>query len=113
MTYTKKICLMLGLSLSLLGCSRTMAVKGQLEDGTRHFTGTATGYIDDSGILSIVTTDGATCEGDFFLSWGKGVLACTDGKSGTFHFTNSYSGGFGEGTIDGKAFTFAFGSKVK
>jgi hypothetical protein len=49
----------------LQACSVTLPVKGQLQNSTETFPGTATGYADRSSVLSITSNAGAICIGDF------------------------------------------------
>ena len=99
-------------SLSLVGCSMTLPVAGRMQDGSEMFTGTATGYSDGGGTLSIASNKGRSCQGNFVYVTGRngeGVFNCSDGKSGPFQFVSTGTRGTGTGTIGGQAFTFTFG----
>lgn len=97
---------------ALGGCAMTLAVKGQTADGSETFTGSATGYADGGGNLTIRSNRGRTCKGDFVYVTnreGSGTFTCSDGNSGPFTFVSTGTRGTGTGTIGGKAFTFTFG----
>jgi len=99
-------------SLLLAACSMTLPVEGQMTNGRETFTGAATGYLDGGGTLSITSTLGRTCEGNFVYITGRtgeGTFICSDGKSGPFRFVSTGTRGTGTGTIGGDSFTFTFG----
>lgn len=101
------------ISLVLSGCSLTLPVKGVVQDSTETFTGKATGYLDGSGNLEIISNKGATCTGNFVYVTrrnGEGVFNCDDGRSGPFEFVSTGTRGTGHGNLGGKTFTFTFGS---
>lgn len=104
----------LGASAALIsGCSMTLPVQGQFTDGSVSFTGTATGYSDGGGDLTIVTNEGTTCGGKFVYvtsRQGKGTFICNDGRSGPFEFVSTGTRGTGTGMISGQQVTFIFGS---
>ncbi|MBC2835192.1 hypothetical protein [Paragemmobacter straminiformis] len=96
----------------IAGCSMTLPVAGQMESGTESFSGTATGYMDGGGNLSLVSNKGRTCTGNFVYVTGRngeGVFTCSDGSSGPFKFVSTGTRGTGTGTIGGAPFTFTFG----
>lgn len=103
-----------GLIFSLLsGCSMTLPVKGNMQDSPETFTGTATGYMDGGGDLTIVTTTGVRCTGNFVYVTrrnGEGVLKCDDGRSGPFEFVSTGRRGTGFGDLSGQRVTFTFGN---
>jgi len=105
--------LFLSLSLGLFSaCSLTLPVSGRLESGHETFTGQATGYTDGGGTLTITTSQGTTCEGDFVYITsrnGEGTFICSDGRSGPFRFVSTGSRGTGTGRLGGELFTFTFG----
>jgi hypothetical protein len=110
----KKILLSLGLiGFALLqACSMTLPVKGQLQNSTETFTGTATGYLDGGGNLKIVSSKGSVCEGNFVYvngRQGSGVFFCDDKRSGPFNFVSTGSRGTGHGSLGGERFIFTFG----
>lgn len=99
-------------ALVLQGCSMTLPARGTVQTTGETFEGTATGYVDRSGILNVVTSTGVTCEGVFSYtsgSRGSGVLECEDGRVGDFEFVSSGTKGSGTGTIGDDKFIFRFG----
>lgn len=88
-------------------------MQGQVQNSDETFTGSATGYMDGSGNLRIVSSNGAVCTGDFVYvtkRTGEGVFTCDDGRSGPFRFVSTGSRGTGQGTLGDQDFTFTFGS---
>jgi hypothetical protein len=51
--------------LGLGACSMTLPVQGAAEDGTETFTGSATGYADGGGTLTLTSNKGRACSGRF------------------------------------------------
>jgi hypothetical protein len=99
-------------SLTLAGCSDTLPVQGMLAGTGDRFTGTATGYVDGSGDLSIAFASGRTCSGEFVYvngREGEGTFECSDGATGPFSFVSAGQRGTGTGTLNGQLFTFTFG----
>jgi hypothetical protein len=97
---------------TLLGCSATVPVTGQLQGNRGTFTGSATGYSDGSGELAIVTNAGVSCKGSYVFidsRQGEGTFTCVDGRTGPFHFASTGSRGTGTGNLNGALFTFTFG----
>ena len=104
--------LLILLLIPLAGCSMTLSVNGQMEDGSESFTGSATGYMSGSGDLTIKTDKGITCKGNFvYVSrrHGEGIFTCEDGRSGPFEFVSTGSSGTGTGRLGNSYFTFTFG----
>lgn len=105
----------LGVSMSLLSaCSMTLPVRGQVQNTNETFTGTATGYMDGGGDLTIVSSKGVTCTGSFVYVTrrnGEGVFNCDDGRTGPFEFVSTGSRGTGYGDLGGERFTFTFGNQ--
>ena len=98
--------------VTLQGCSMTRSVKGQVQNSTETFTGTATAYIDGGGTLKMVSSKGAVCEGSFVYitsRQAKGVFNCDDGRSGPFEFVSTGYRGTGFGDFGGERFIFTFG----
>ncbi len=98
--------------LTLAGCSMTLPVKGQVQNSAETFSGTATGYIDGGGVLQVVSSKGAVCEGNFTYITsreGKGVFTCNDKRSGPFEFVSTGTKGTGFGDLGGERFIFTFG----
>lgn len=99
-------------ALALAGCSMTLPVTGQSVAGDETFTGSATGYADGGGTLTIISNRGLRCSGTFVYVTarnGSGTFNCTNGKSGPFKFVSTGTRGTGTGEIGGRAFTFTFG----
>jgi hypothetical protein len=100
------------LALALGGCSMTLPVTGSLEDGSETFTGSATGYMDGGGTLTLISNKGLSCTGTFVYVTrrdGKGTFNCTNGQSGPFEFVSTGTRGTGTGRIGSRPFTFSFG----
>jgi hypothetical protein len=96
----------------LAACSMTLAVRGAVPDLQETFSGTATGYMDGGGNLTIISNQGATCKGNFVYVThreGEGVISCNDGRTGPFKFVSTGTRGTGYGELGGKKFTFTFG----
>lgn len=99
-------------ALMLASCSVTAPVRGIVQDSDEQFSGSATGYSDGSGTLSVVSTNGSTCEGNFVYitrRQGEGVFQCSDGRSGPFKFVSTGQRGTGHGSLGEQRFTFTFG----
>lgn len=97
---------------ALSGCSMTLPVTGSMEDGSETFTGSATGYMDGGGNLTITSNKGQTCSGTFVYVTrreGEGTFKCGDGTTGPFTFVSTGTRGTGKGRLGGKPFTFTFG----
>lgn len=102
---------LLGL-LGLGACSMTLPVRGGVEDGSETFTGSATGYMDGGGTLTLASNKGRSCTGRFVYVTrrnGEGTFTCDDGQSGPFEFVSTGTSGTGTGRLGGKRFTFTFG----
>lgn len=98
--------------LMLSGCSMTLPVRASMQGDKEIFTGTATGYLDGSGNITIESSNGTTCTGNFVYvtrRQGEGVISCDDGRSGPFEFVSTGSRGTGHGELDGEGMTFTFG----
>jgi hypothetical protein len=99
-------------ALLLSACSMTLPVQGQLQARNETFKGTATGYMNRSGVLTVTSSAGATCSGSFVYvtsRQGEGVFTCDDGRSGPFTFSSTGMSGVGSGTLNGDRFIFTFG----
>jgi hypothetical protein len=98
---------------SLLGaCSITLPVRGQVQNSAETFTGTATGGMSGGGTLTLVSSKGTTCRGNFVYAEqrrGNGVFNCDDGRSGPFQFVSTGRSGNGYGDLGSERFTFTFG----
>ena len=109
----KKIFSFLAIAALLSGCSMTLAVRGQVQNSDEMFTGTATGYMDGGGNMTLVSSKGAVCKGNFVYVTrrnGEGVFNCDDGRSGPFQFVSTGTRGTGYGDLGGQRFTFTFGN---
>lgn len=94
----RKICTALAATLTVAGCAMTLPVRGQTGDGSETFTGTATGYMDGGGNLTIKSNKGRSCKGDFVYVTsreGSGTFTCSDGSSGPFTFVSTGTRGTG------------------
>ena len=83
-----------------------------MTDGGETFTGTATGYTDGGGNLTITSNKGMSCSGAFVYVTrrnGSGTFTCTNGQSGAFDFVSTGTRGTGTGRIGSRPFTFVFG----
>lgn len=105
--------LMYGLAAVVLsGCSLTLPVTGVADDGAETFTGTTTGYGRGAGDLTVTSSRGAVCTGQFVFTTqrhGYGTFRCNDGRTGPFEFFSTGSRGTGWGVVGGRRFTFEFG----
>src|SRR6266568_5170353 len=96
----------------LSACSMTLPVRGETETGDETFSGSATGYLDHSGALTIQSNKGTTCTGEFVYVTrreGRGTFRCSDGRSGPFEFVSTGTHGTGTGRLGDRRFTFTFG----
>lgn len=97
---------------SIGACSMTLPVQGSIEDGSETFTGSATGYMDGGGTLTISSNKGLSCAGTFVYVTrrnGSGTFNCNNGQSGPFDFVSTGTRGTGTGRIGTRPFTFTFG----
>jgi hypothetical protein len=104
--------LLVTLTPLLCACSMTLPVRGQMQSTDEAFAGKATGYMDGSGTLSVVSSKGTACSGNFvYVSSreGEGVFNCDDGRSGPFKFVSTGTRGTGYGSLGDERFTFTFG----
>lgn len=107
-----RLLFLLPLASALAGCNLTLPVTGASETGDETFTGSATGGLDGSGTLEIVSSRGLRCTGDFVYITernGRGTFRCSNGQGGGFEFVSTGEKGLGTGTIGGRRFTFRFG----
>jgi hypothetical protein len=98
------------LGLLITGCARSLPLQGQIDKEA--FSGSATGYLDQSGTLAIRGDKGTTCIGTFAYVTpldGQGTITCSDGKSGPFIFIFNGTYWAGTGKIGDAQFTFIFG----
>jgi hypothetical protein len=107
-----QVLLVLGIVPAVAACSLTLPVRGQTEAGDETFSGSATGYLDQSGALTIQSNRGTSCVGEFvYLTprQGRGTFTCSDGRSGPFTFVSTGTHGTGTGRLGDRNFTFTFG----
>jgi hypothetical protein len=102
--------------LILSGCTFNLFVRGQVENSTETFLGTATGIKSRNGSMEVITSKGSHCNGSFVYTgshMGTGIFTCDDGRTGPFEF--SYHGliGVGVGRVGDHKFTFTFGEKIQ
>jgi hypothetical protein len=100
--------------LACAACSLTLPVRGQLQNSSETFSGTATGHLSGGGNLQIVSSKGAVCKGNFVYvngRQGEGVFNCDDGRSGPFSFVSTGTAGTGHGTLNQEKFIFTFGKE--
>ena len=106
--------IVIGLAVTLFsGCSMTLPVRGGIQNTNETFTGTATGYTDGGGTLTVISSTGAKCTGNFVYVTrrnGEGVFICSDGRSGPFRFVSTGTRGTGVGDLGGERFIFTFGN---
>jgi hypothetical protein len=98
------------LGLLITGCATSLPLQGQTEKET--FSGSATGYLDQSGTLAIRGDKGTTCTGTFAYVTpvdGQGTITCSDGRSGPIMFISNGTYWAGTGKIGDARFTFIFG----
>jgi hypothetical protein len=103
--------LLAALALALAGCM-TLPVTGSTEDGTEQFYGSATGYMDGSGTITLESNKGTKVTGSFVYinsRQGQGTFRCADGRTGPFTFVSTGSHGTGTGRLGSQYFTFTFG----
>ena len=108
----RKILLSVTAAMLLTACSVTAPVRGSMEDGSETFAGTATGYADATGTMSISSNRGLSCVGSLAYvnaRQGTGTFNCSDGRSGPFQFTGNGQRGHGVGRLGNQRFTFTFG----
>ena len=90
----------------------TLPVRGQLDDGSDSFIGTATGYLNGGGKMTLTSTHGLTCEGTFVYvteRTGQGTFKCNNNQSGPFSFVSTGTSGTGTGRLGNQTFSFTFG----
>jgi len=104
---------MIPLAVALVACSTTLPITGQMQNSSERFTGRARGNMGGAGMLSIVTTTGVHCTGNFAYTTplqASGTFTCEDGRSGPFVFYSTGTGRAGYGTLGNERFTFTVGN---
>lgn len=99
------------MAVFLSGCAYRYAIDGSIEGSPEVFTGVISGATNHPlGELKMISNKGADCLGRFTRDDGRsasGVIACKDGRGGTFQLINSFSDGRGFGTLGGEPFKFS------
>lgn len=95
-------------AILLGGCVVNRPVEGVVQRTGEKFTGAATGNLDSSGTVEIVSQQ-TTCRGTFSNPTGteaKGTFTCADGRTGPFQF--SPPSRTGRARLGSEAFIFTF-----
>ena len=105
-------CLALAASMALLvaGCAGSLPLQGGTDKEI--FSGSAMGYLDQSGTLAIRSDKGTTCTGTFAYTspvYGNGTFTCSDGRTGPFVFIFNGTYWSGTGKIGDARFNFVSG----
>lgn len=96
----------------LHACSVTLPVRGSVNATGETFTGEATGRLDGSGTLTLVSSTGATCRGTFVYvnrRQGNGTVICDDKRAGPFDFNSTGNRGTGVVSLGRDTAVFTFG----
>lgn len=97
------------LAVTLTACSMTLPLQGRVDGTDETFSGSATGYWDGGGTLTLNSSKGTTCNGSFVYVTqreGRGTFVC---RTGPFDFVSTGTRGTGTGDLSGRRFTFTFG----
>ncbi len=97
--------------MTLTACA-VQRVEGIVEGGQEAFTGGSFREIDGGGVLTVRSSSGAVCTGDFVYirpREGAGTFRCSDNRTGPFSFVSTGFRGTGTGMIGGRRFVFRFG----
>ena len=92
----------------LVGCSYTFPLRGKIQDSDETFTGLRTINLSGASTFEIVSNKNVTCEGDFVgldYKTFKGIMSCSDGRTGIFYFYNLDKRDDSYGELDGKKIT--------
>ena len=106
-----KITLAAAALMTLTACA-VQRVEGIVEGGQEAFTGASFREIDGGGVLTVRSSSGAVCTGDFVYvrpREGAGTFRCSDNRTGPFSFVSTGFRGTGSGVIGGRRFVFRFG----
>jgi hypothetical protein len=98
--------------LIMLTACAVQRVEGVVEGGHEAFTGGSFREIDGGGVLTVRSSLGAVCTGDFVYvrpRAGEGTFRCSDGRTGPFSFVSTGLRGTGTGVVGGRRFVFSFG----
>jgi hypothetical protein len=106
-----KACIAAAALASLAACA-AHRVEGLVEGGREAFSGGSFREVDGGGVLTVRSSLGAVCSGDFVYvrpREGVGTFSCSDGRTGPFSFVSTGLRGTGTGTVGGRRFVFSFG----
>lgn len=101
-----------GLGALLAGCVNAAHVQGVVEGSGEVFSGGSFREVDGGGSLTVRSSRGAVCAGDFVYvrpREGQGTFRCSDGRVGPFQFVSTGLRGTGSGNFGGRRFVFSFG----
>lgn len=93
-------------------CPMTLTIDCRMSGDSEICTGSATGYMNEGGFLTIISHAGRSCIGNFVFVTRRnadGVFICDDGQSGPFTFVFTGTRGAGTCEIGGKSLAFTFG----
>lgn len=96
---------------TLVGCA-AHNIQGVVEGGDEIFYGSSFRELDGGGVLTVQSSRGAVCNGDFVYvkpREGRGVFNCSDGRVGPFQFVSTGLRGAGTGHFGSRRFVFNFG----
>jgi hypothetical protein len=100
------------LAAALTGTCAARSIEGMVEGGGEVFSGGSFREIDGGGVLTVRSSRGAICTGEFVyvrVRQGEGTFRCSDGRIGPFQFAATARGGTGTGHFGSKRFVFSFG----
>jgi hypothetical protein len=105
------VALFIAVGGSLSACA-AHRVEGVVEGGREVFSGGSFREIDGGGVLTVQSSLGVVCTGDFAYvrpREGAGTFRCSDGRAGPFSFVSTGLRGTGQGVVGGRRFVFSFG----
>lgn len=105
-------CLLIFLVSTLPAYAISLPIEGKVQNSTETFTGTATVHLTGDGFLTLATSKGVACKGDFAYvtrQEGNGKVMCEDGRTGSFQFVSAGFSGSGSGEIAKEHFDFRIG----
>ena len=97
------------IAAALAGCASPLALSGQVQNSRETLTGSASRDSQGTGTLTLVSSTGALCHGDFVFTsrrFARGTLTCDDQRSGAFQMASTNFKGTGSGTLGRERFTF-------
>jgi hypothetical protein len=98
--------------LATLAACAAHNIQGVVEGGQEAFAGGSFREIDGGGVLTVISSLGAVCTGEFvYVSarQGEGTFSCSDGRVGPFQFVSTGRRGAGTGHFGARRFVFNFG----